>query len=142
MEKLATVKTSSGERDVEIPDSREEDAAAAGQASAGEERQSIKMQALICKIGALMKYDIWVPRNDRARVLSELSDEYHPAFIDLLPLNYNDATLKTIEQIDVLWLRRRSIFRAFEVEGKLRFTLGCYGWRTSLGFHLQLNFNY
>lgn len=31
-------------------------------------------------------------------------------------MNYNDATIRTIEQIDVLWLRGRSIARAFVVE--------------------------
>jgi hypothetical protein len=31
-------------------------------------------------------------------------------------LNYEAATLDTIEQIDVLWLKGRSIARAFEVE--------------------------
>lgn len=36
--------------------------------------------------------------------------------LDTLPLNYDDATLSTIEQIDVLWLKGRSIARAFEVE--------------------------
>jgi hypothetical protein len=36
--------------------------------------------------------------------------------LDILPLNYDETTLKTIEQIDVLWLKRRSIVRAFEVE--------------------------
>lgn len=34
----------------------------------------------------------------------------------MLPLNYDDATLKTIEQIDVIWLKGRSMVRAFEVE--------------------------
>src|SRR5215207_366826 len=33
-----------------------------------------------------------------------------------LPLNYDALTIKTIEQIDVLWLKGRSIVRAFEVE--------------------------
>lgn len=37
-------------------------------------------------------------------------------FLDVLPLNYDDTTIKTIEQIDVLWLKGRSIVRAFEVE--------------------------
>ena len=41
---------------------------------------------------------------------------YQPAFLDDLPLNYDDTTLDTIEQIDVLWLKGRSIVRAFEVE--------------------------
>jgi hypothetical protein len=36
--------------------------------------------------------------------------------IDVLPLNYDETTIKTIEQIDVIWLRRRAIVRAFEVE--------------------------
>jgi len=36
--------------------------------------------------------------------------------IERLPLNYDDTTLRTIEQIDVLWLKGRSILRAFEVE--------------------------
>jgi hypothetical protein len=36
--------------------------------------------------------------------------------LDRLPLNYDDTTLRTIEQIDVIWLRGRSIVRAFEVE--------------------------
>jgi tRNA A37 N6-isopentenylltransferase MiaA len=31
-------------------------------------------------------------------------------------LGYDSSTLKTVEQIDVLWLKRRTIFRAFEVE--------------------------
>jgi len=31
-------------------------------------------------------------------------------------LNYDTATLDTIEQIDVLWLKGRSITRAFELE--------------------------
>jgi len=35
--------------------------------------------------------------------------------LDTLPLNYEDITLRTIEQIDVIWLQRRSIVRAFEV---------------------------
>ena len=49
------------------------------------------------------------------RVLSEWSPEPN-VLLDRLPLNYDDTTLRTIEQIDVLWLHRRSIVRAFEVE--------------------------
>ncbi len=41
----------------------------------------------------------------------------HENFLDLLPLNYDDTTLRTVEQIDVLWLEKgRSMARAFEVE--------------------------
>lgn len=39
-----------------------------------------------------------------------------PPLLEQLPLNYEETTLKTIEQIDVLWLKGRAIKRAFEVE--------------------------
>jgi hypothetical protein len=80
-----------------------------------EARESIRMQALIARIGASMGLSIWVPRNDRAAVLRELNSN-GAGFLERLPLNYDDTTLRTIEQIDVLWLRGRAIVRAFEVE--------------------------
>jgi hypothetical protein len=80
-----------------------------------EVRESIKMQALIARIGAQMGMKVWMPRNNRAGSLSHWRD-YSDALIDVLPLNYDETTIKTIEQIDVIWLRRRAIVRAFEVE--------------------------
>ena len=38
------------------------------------------------------------------------------ALLDRLPLNYDETTLSTIEQIDIIWLKGRSIVCAFEVE--------------------------
>jgi hypothetical protein len=63
-----------------------------------------------------MGFDIWVARNDRSRnwtgrVLGEL-----PRVIDELPTQFNEATNRTIELIDVLWLKGNSIASAFEVE--------------------------
>jgi hypothetical protein len=80
-----------------------------------EVRESIKIQALLANVGEKMGFRIWIPKNDRSRVLKEW-DPDHGSLIDILPLNYDEVTLKTIEQIDVLWLKRRSIVRAFEVE--------------------------
>jgi hypothetical protein len=80
-----------------------------------ETRESICVQALIAQIGARMGLSIWVPRADRAAVLKEWKDGGQN-LLERLPLNYDDTTLRTIEQIDVLWLRGRSIVRAFEVE--------------------------
>lgn len=80
-----------------------------------EVRESIKIQALLAKIGIQMGLKIWLPRNDRNGVINELKGDYAP-LVDILPLNYDETTLKTIEQIDVLWLKGRSIVRAFEVE--------------------------
>jgi hypothetical protein len=78
-------------------------------------RQSIKVQAMLAEIGEKMGFKIWIPRNDQGKVLREWKPE-PGVLLDVLPLNYNQATIKTIEQIDVLWLRRSSIVRAFEVE--------------------------
>jgi len=78
-------------------------------------RDSIKMQALLARIGAKMGLRIWIPFHDRAAVFQEWHDD-NDSLLDTLPLNYDEATLKTIEQIDVIWLRGRSIVRAFEVE--------------------------
>lgn len=80
-----------------------------------EVRESIRIQALIATIGARMGMSIWIPRADRGAVLKEWKNEENN-LLERLPLNYDDTTLRTIEQIDVLWLRGRSIVRAFEVE--------------------------
>lgn len=58
---------------------------------------------------------IWILRSDRTNVLTEWQGD-HPPLLERLPLNYDDTTLKTIEQIDVLWLKGRAIKQAFEVE--------------------------
>ena len=81
----------------------------------GQLRESMQIQALLARIGAMMGFYIWLPKADRARV----RQAWTPGpgqLLDALPLGYDALTTKTIEQIDVLWLRRRSIARAFEVE--------------------------
>jgi hypothetical protein len=78
-------------------------------------RESIRIQALLANIGSQMGFKIWIPRNDRTAVYTEWKSEARPV-IDTLPLNYDETTIKTIEQIDMLWLSGRSIVRAFEVE--------------------------
>jgi hypothetical protein len=78
-------------------------------------RESSSIQASIARVGELMGFRIWIPRNDRSSVLKEWQPKGQ-SLIDMLPLNYDITTLQTIEQIDVLWLRGRAISRAFEVE--------------------------
>jgi len=79
------------------------------------ERESIRMQAELAKLGEAMGCRIWLPRNDRAAVLTHWRP-HDSILIDSLPLNYDETTIKTIEQIDVIWLKGRAIQRAFEVE--------------------------
>src|SRR5262249_5616771 len=76
---------------------------------------SIQMQALLARIGAQMGLKIWLPAADRAAVQRE-GKVPQGALLETLPLNYNEPTLRTIERIDVLWIKHQSIVRAFEVE--------------------------
>lgn len=80
-----------------------------------ETRESTRVQALLAIIGTQMGFKIWLPKADRNAVLSEWKSENRQV-LEMLPLNYDEATIKTIEQIDMLWLSGRSIVRAFEVE--------------------------
>lgn len=97
---------------VTVPDDVEEEAE---EATESHPRESIKVQALLARIGATMGCKVWLPANDRGAVLGEWPGGKH-AVVDELPLNYDKTTLDTIERIDVLWLKGRSIVRAFEVE--------------------------
>jgi hypothetical protein len=80
-----------------------------------EVRESIRVQAMLGRIGAEMGMRIWIPRNDRAAVVREWPS-LDESLLTVLPLNYDEATIRTIEQIDVLWVKGRSVVRAFEVE--------------------------
>ena len=105
--------------EVEVPDDEEEaslESVMVVPTPALNSRESIQYQAKVAQIGAEMGFRIWVPRSDKARVLEQIPRTLHERFLDLLPLNYDDTTLRTVEQIDVLWLRGRSMARAFEIE--------------------------
>jgi hypothetical protein len=78
-------------------------------------RESHSVQARLAALGETMGFKIWIPKSDRPAVLKEWTP--HPGvLLDFLPLNYDETTLQTVEQIDILWLKGRSIVRAFEVE--------------------------
>lgn len=112
--RLATHRVRRADKDVTVtvPEGIEVEEEEAG---SPEVRESVKVQALLSEIGSRMGMQIWVPPGDRAAVLAEWTGD-HPPFLERLPLNYDETTLRTIEQIDVLWLRGRAIRRAFELE--------------------------
>ena len=62
-----------------------------------------------------MGENIWLPAADRSRVKEHWSPQ-PGVLLERLPLNYDETTLDTIKRIDVLWLKGRSISRAFDVE--------------------------
>ncbi len=84
-------------------------------ANEGEMRESLQIQAALAEIGTRMGFQIWLPRADRGRVLSKWKPDLD-VLLEELPVGFDQTTMKTIEQIDVLWLKKRTIVRAFEVE--------------------------
>lgn len=111
----AVVQTENGEIEVEVPE-REETPVPAQAEGEQELRQSIKMQASVAQLGALLGFNIWIPPTDRSRVSSLLTSESQKRLTNALPLNFDTATITTIENIDVIWLERRSVAHAFEIE--------------------------
>lgn len=112
-----TIRTTDRAVIVEVPEKDDQPTESITDLLPEDTRQSHLMQATLAVIGATMDFRIWIPRGDRQKVLNCIQGEdVNEAFLELLPLNYDDATLRTIEQIDVIWLQNRSIVRAFEVE--------------------------
>jgi hypothetical protein len=72
-------------------------------------REHTEIQWHLLKLGSDMGFDLWVARNDRKKAWNG------KPFIEL-PLQFDDATNRTIELIDVLWLKGNAIVAAFEVE--------------------------
>ena len=118
-----TIKTADRDVIVEVPTTEEADHASVvidaqseREVTEDDVRPSYKIQATLARIGAEMGFRIWIPPSDRQAVLGQLNKEAQDALLQRLPLNYDDTTLRTIEQIDVIWLKNRSMARAFEVE--------------------------
>lgn len=79
-------------------------------------RESHEIQGLLARVGETMGFRVWLPKQDRTAVLRYWEPASSDTLLSVLPLNYDEVTLNTVEQIDVLWMKGRSIVRAFEVE--------------------------
>ncbi len=75
-----------------------------------------EIQYALLALGRDMGFDVWVARNDRSRIWGGTALGKLPGMTDVLPTQFNEATNRTIELIDVLWLKGNSIVAAFEVE--------------------------
>jgi hypothetical protein len=72
----------------------------------------------LAEIGEKLGMKIWLPNNDRSRVLENWKRKKDNVLLEDLPLVFDGTTLNTIKNINVLLIKRRSIIRAFEVEDK------------------------
>jgi hypothetical protein len=81
-----------------------------------EASEHTEVQWLLLRLGADMGFNLWVARNDRGREYKGQRFSALQQMKSSLPLQFDEVTLKTIELIDVLWLRGNAIEAAFEIE--------------------------
>lgn len=112
---LTTAKTPKGE--VTVPVS-EEAAPSPPHSSAqtAEVTAHTEIQGLLVRLGGEMGLNVWVAKNDRNKEFKgkKLSDL--PRVLKELPQQFSEAAQKTIELIDVLWLKKDAYVAAFEIE--------------------------
>jgi len=75
-----------------------------------------EIQWLLLKLGADMGLGVWVAKNDRSKSFNGQDFGSIQNIKQKLPLQFDEATTRTIELIDVLWLKGNSIQAAFEIE--------------------------
>ncbi|HEX6818529.1 MAG TPA: EVE domain-containing protein [Ktedonobacterales bacterium] len=99
-------------------DDRTDEEPKSGRATAAEAEPTLhtEVQWQLLKLGCDMGLDVWVARNDRGRGVNGRRFADLPSLKSDLPLQFDEATNKTIELIDVLWLRGNAIVAAFEIE--------------------------
>lgn len=78
--------------------------------------QHTEIQFYLLRLGIDMGLDVWVAKNDRTKMWNKQMLGMLPRMVSELPTQFNEATNRTIELIDVLWLKGNSIVAAFEVE--------------------------
>jgi hypothetical protein len=105
---------------VTVPDGDEsaaEDEAQADERVTGREPTvHTEMQWGLLKLGSDMGLDVWVARNDRSKEWAGNRFSDLPRLRQELPHQFDEATNRTVELIDVLWLDGNAIVAAFEVE--------------------------
>ena len=107
--------------------------------AAAETTQHTEIQWLLLKLGSEMGLDVWVARNDRSRAVNGHRLTDLPRIKDQLPLQFDEATTRTIQLIDVLWLRGNAIVAAFEVESTTSIYSGLLRMSDLLSMQPNLN---
>lgn len=75
-----------------------------------------EIQWLLLKLGQDLMLDVWIARNDRSKVYADQKFSSQPKVLKHLPQRFDEATQKTVELIDVLWLDGQRLVAAFEIE--------------------------
>ncbi len=75
-----------------------------------------EIQWRLLDLGSQMGLNVWAPKADRCKTWNSKPVGSVPKLLDKLPTSFDEGTTKTVENIDVLWLKGAAIVAAFEVE--------------------------
>jgi hypothetical protein len=101
---------------VSVPEQDEDEAVVEAKVSAEPTTRHTEIQYHLLKLGAELGLNVWVARNDRSKIYNGETLGAMANMLDELPTQFNEATNRTIELIDVLWLKGNTILAAFEIE--------------------------
>lgn len=117
---LYKLKSKAGDQEIEtvvrVPQAEEEDEALTVIETTETGPTHTEIQARLLHLGAQMGLRVWAPKADRSKVSNCKLTGGSPALLESLPHQFDPATNRTIENIDVLWLSGQAIVAAFEVE--------------------------
>jgi hypothetical protein len=82
-----------------------------------------RIQRKLVQLGLDMGLDVWVARNDRGGAFVD-SRTFGDVSVDHLPAGLPEAGRRTVDLIDVVWLRRGWYAAAFEIESTTRIYTG------------------
>lgn len=109
------------------------------QPSGKEPTAHTEMQWHLLKLGSDMGLGVWVARNDRGRQWQGHRFSDLPRHRSELPHQFDEATNRTIELIDVLWLDGNAIVAAFEIESTTSIYSGLLRMADLLSMQPNLN---
>jgi hypothetical protein len=98
-----------------------------------------EMQWKLLKLGSDMGLAVWVARNDRGREWNGSRFSDMPRLRTELPKQFDEATNRTVELIDVLWLDGNAVVAAFEVESTTSIYSGLLRMADLLAMQPNLN---
>lgn len=104
VETIATIPTVDEERPPEVATPAEE----------GPSHTEIQWRLL--DLGSQMGLNVWAPKPDRGKTWDSKPVGKVPRLLNKLPTSFDEGTTRTVENIDVLWLKGPAIVAAFEVE--------------------------
>jgi hypothetical protein len=98
-----------------------------------------EIQWRLLHLGSQLGLDIWVARNDRNKSYLGHAFADIPGMRASLPRQFDEATNRTIELIDVLWLHENAFVAAFEIEHTTSFYSGLLRMADLISMQPNLN---